>query len=101
MTDPLYDRALLLHGAKRNDVLTLAEVEQYGRDSFADPDYVSIYGMLPKEWYGRGVRLLGRTAVECTRDALGDRIGRDVAAGGAPAPGPPAGGGIVPSARGA
>src|SRR5215467_1878367 len=68
MTDPLYDRALLLHGAKRNDVLTLAEVEQYGRDSFADPDYVSIYGMLPKEWYGRGVRLLGRTAVECTRD---------------------------------
>jgi len=80
MTDPLYDRALLLHGAKRNDVLTLAEVEQYGRDSFADPDYVSIYGILPKEWYGRGVRLLGRTAVECTRDALGDRIGRDVAA---------------------
>src|SRR5262249_60583246 len=86
MTDPLYDRALLLHGAKRNDVLTLAEVEQYGRDSFADPDYVSIYGMLPKEWYGRGVRLLGRTAVECTRDALGDRIGGDVAAGGARRP---------------
>src|SRR5262249_33995749 len=27
----------------------------------------------------RGVRVLGRTAVECTRDALGDRIGFDVA----------------------
>ena len=79
MTDPLYDRALLLHGAKRNDVLTLAEVEQYGRDSFGDADYVSIYGMKPREWYGYGIRLLGRTAVECTRDALADRIGRDVA----------------------
>jgi hypothetical protein len=75
----VHDRALLLHGAKRNQVLTLAEVEQYGLDSFADADYVRIYGMPPREWYGRGIRLLGRTAVECTRDALADRIGRDVA----------------------
>jgi hypothetical protein len=74
-----HDRALLLHGPKRNEVLTLGEIEQYGRDSFGDADYVSIYGMLPREWYGRGVRLLGRTAVECTRDALGNRIGLDVA----------------------
>src|SRR5438067_407742 len=35
--------------------------------------------MPPREWYGRGVRVLGRTAVECTRDALGNRIGLDVA----------------------
>jgi predicted RNA methylase len=76
---PVYDRALLLHGSKRNEVLSLAEIEQYGRDSFADPDYLSIYGMSPREWYRCGIRLLGRTAVECTRDALGDRIGRDVA----------------------
>jgi len=75
----VHDRALLLHGAKRNEVLTLAEVEQYGLDSFADADYVRIYGMPPKEWYPRGIRLLGRTAVECTRDALADLIGRDVA----------------------
>ena len=76
---PVHDRALLLHGCKRNDVLRLSEIEQYGLDSFGNADYVSIYGMPPREWYGRGVRLLGRTAVECTRDALGDRIGRDVA----------------------
>ena len=75
----LHDRALLLHGAKRNQVLTLAEVEQYGLDSFADADYVRIYGMPPRQWYERGIRLLGRTAVECTRDALADLIGRDVA----------------------
>lgn len=75
----IYDRALLLHGSKRNEVLTLAEIERYGRDSFGDADYVSIYGIRPREWYSRGIRLLGRTAVECTRDALGDRIGLDVA----------------------
>ena len=76
----IYDRALLLHGSKRNELLTLAEIEKYGLDSFADADYISIYGMPPREWYRRGIRLLGRTAVECTRDALGERIGLDVAA---------------------
>jgi hypothetical protein len=75
----VYDRALLLHGSKRNEMLTLAEIEQYGLDSFADANYVSIYGMPPREWYRHGIRMLGRTAVECTRDALGDRIGLDVA----------------------
>jgi hypothetical protein len=75
----VYDRALLLHGSKRNEMLTHAEIEQYGLDSFADADYISIYGMPPRKWYRHGIRLLGRTAVECTRDALADRIGLDVA----------------------
>ena len=75
----VYGRALLLHGSKRNEILTLAEIERYGRDSFGNSDYISIYGMAPREWYRHGIRLLGRTAVECTRDALGDRIGSDVA----------------------
>jgi hypothetical protein len=35
--------------------------------------------MAPTEWYRHGIRLLGRTAVECTRDALANRIGRDIA----------------------
>jgi hypothetical protein len=78
--EPLHDRALLLHGRKRNKVLTLEEVQRYGSDSFSDPDYIRLYGMTPPQWYVRGVRLLGRTAVECTRDPLADRIGRDVAA---------------------
>jgi hypothetical protein len=55
-------------------------VQQYGRDSFGDPDHVSIYGLKPHEWYARGVRILGRTAVECKPDRLADLIGRDVAA---------------------
>ncbi len=77
---PIYGRELLLSGAKRNTVLNLWEVERYGTESFGDADYVSIYGMRPAEWYAKGVRLLGRTAVECTRDVLGDLIGQDVAA---------------------
>jgi len=67
-------------GAKRNAVLELREVERYGTESYGDADYVSIYGLRPAEWYARGVRVLGRTAVECTRDSLGDVIGRHVAA---------------------
>jgi hypothetical protein len=74
-----YDRAHLLSAGKRDTVLGLAEIERYGRDSFHDPDYVSLYGLRPADWYRRGVRLLARTAVECTRDALADLIGRDVA----------------------
>src|SRR5215470_2829755 len=76
---PPYDRHLLL-GALRNTVLELWEVEQYGKDSFGDADYVSIHGKRPADWYAQGVRLLGRTAVECTRDALASAIAADVAA---------------------
>jgi 16S rRNA G966 N2-methylase RsmD len=79
--DVVYDRALLL-GPKRNEVLTLEAVMRYGSQSFGDPDYVSVYGLPPSDWYERGVQLLGRTAVECTRDRLGDLIGRDVASAG-------------------
>jgi hypothetical protein len=75
-----YDRQLLLREPKRSQVLALREVQQYGGDSFGDPDYVSLYGLTPTAWYARGVRILGRTAVECTRDRLGDLIGRDIAA---------------------
>jgi hypothetical protein len=84
--EPVYDRRLLLSGIKRNAVLELWEVQRYGTDSYGDADYVSIYGLKPADWYAKGIRLLGRTAVECTRDALGNAIGRDVAAAVASAP---------------
>ena len=75
-----YDRQLLLFGSKRDAVLDLGEVRRYGTDSFGDPDHVTVYGMPPDEWYAHGIRMLGRTAVECTRDALAQAIARDVAA---------------------
>jgi hypothetical protein len=80
VVERLYDRAHLLSAEKRNDVLSLDEVIRYGVDSYADPDYVTLYGLRPAEWYARGVRLLARTVVECTRDALAQRIADDVAA---------------------
>ena len=81
----VYDRWFLL-GEKRNEMLSLQEAQQYGRDSFGDPDYVSVYGLKPHQWYARGVRILGRTAVECTRDPLAALIGRDIAAAARAAP---------------
>ncbi|HEY1511877.1 MAG TPA: gamma-glutamylcyclotransferase [Solirubrobacteraceae bacterium] len=75
----VHDRRLLLW-ERRSELLDLREVQSYGRDAFGDPDFVSIYGLAPGDWYARGIRLFGRTAVECTRDRFADLIGRDVAA---------------------
>ena len=74
-----YDRQLLLFGSKRDAVLELEEVRRYGAESFGDPDFVSVFGMPPDAWYAHGIRMLGRSAVECTRDALAQVIARDVA----------------------
>jgi 16S rRNA G966 N2-methylase RsmD len=79
MPTSIYDRQMLL-GVKRNEVLTLWEVQRYGTDSYGDADYVSVYGLRPAEWYAAGIRMLGRTAVECTRDRLADAISIDIAA---------------------
>ena len=81
-----YDRQLLLFGTKREAVLELDEVQRFGIDSFGNPDHVSLYGMTPSEWYDRGVRVLGRTAVECTRDPLAVAMATDIAALAASAP---------------
>ena len=58
----LYDRELLLLGPKRNAVLELWEVERYGKDSYGNPEYVSIYGMRPANWYANGDKI-GRAHV--------------------------------------
>jgi hypothetical protein len=76
---PTYDRGLLLGEAKRNAVLEMWEVQRYGSDSYGNADHVSVYGLRPADWYTKGVRLLGRTVVECTPNALADAIGKDVA----------------------
>jgi hypothetical protein len=76
---PRYDRDYLLSPIKRNQVIELWEVEKFGRDSFGDPNAVSLYGMTPAQWYARGIRILARTTLEAVRDPLGSRIGKDVA----------------------
>jgi hypothetical protein len=74
-----YDRDFLLSEPKRNQIVELWEVEKYGADCFADPDHVHLYGMTPKEWYERGVRILARTCLEAVKDPLGDMIGTEIA----------------------
>jgi hypothetical protein len=83
---PHYDRDFLLSPAKRNQVIELWEVEKFGRDSFGEPDAVSLYGMTPAQWYARGVRILARTTLEAVRDPLGRAIGQAVARIAASAP---------------
>jgi hypothetical protein len=97
-SDQKYDRDFLLSPNKRNQLVELWEVEKYGRDCFGDPDHVHLYGMAPKEWWGRGVRILARTCLEAVKDPLGDEIGRDVAKVIARAPGRPAVGVVDPFA---
>jgi hypothetical protein len=74
-----YDRDFLLSSEKRNQVVELSEVEKYGRDCFNDPNHVHLYGMSPKEWHERGVRILARTCLEAVKDPLGNKIGEDIA----------------------
>lgn len=82
-----YDRDFLLSPEKRNQMVELWEVETYGRDSFNDPDHVHLYGMPPKAWYERGVRILARTCLEAVKDPLGNKIGSHIAEVVAPAVG--------------
>ncbi len=86
-SDRKYDRDFLLSPEKRNQLVELWEIEKYGRDCFNDPDHVHLYGMAPKEWYERGLRILARTCLEAVKDPLGNRIGSDIADVVARAPG--------------
>lgn len=65
---------------KRNQVLTLAEVKEMSTAFYGGPDRLSLYGMTPAQWYGRGVRILGRTAVECSIDGESAIMAREAAA---------------------
>lgn len=82
-----YNRDFLLSSEKRNQLIELWEVEKYGSDCFGDPDHVHLYGMAPREWYERGVRILARTCLEAVKDPLGNKIGEDIAEVAARAPG--------------
>lgn len=82
----VFDRDHLLFGPLRDAVLDLGQVRSYGSTMFGHPDAISLYGMSPREWYELGVRLLGRTTVECTRDSLARLIASDIAEVAAAAP---------------
>jgi hypothetical protein len=65
-----------LLGPKRYEVLSLGDIIEAGRVLTGDPQGMALYGLAPTDWYGRGVRLLGRTCVEATPDSTARPIAR-------------------------
>lgn len=67
-----------LLGEKRAKILTGDELCDASLRLYGDPDHLRIYGMTPRAFSDRGVRLFGRTAVECTTDPHAIAIARAV-----------------------
>jgi cytochrome P450/predicted RNA methylase len=63
---------------KRSKILTGDEICDASQRLYGDPDHLRIYGMTPREFTDRGVRLFGRTAVECTTDPHATAIAQAV-----------------------
>lgn len=69
-----------LLGPKRATVLTVDEIREASRALYGDPEHLRIYGMPPDAFTARGIRILGRTAVECTTDPHATAIAEGVEA---------------------
>jgi hypothetical protein len=84
-------RADLL-GPSRTRTLAGHELMEVGRLVYGDADQLSLYGVPSSRMAERGVRLLGRTAIECSVDAYSAAVAGQVAAhgSGTPEPGPDA-----------
>jgi hypothetical protein len=70
-----------LLGEKRGVVLSLDEIRRVGEEFYQDPEGLCLYGMRPRDYYEIGVRITGRTAIECSDDrrAVGQaQVVRDV-----------------------
>jgi hypothetical protein len=53
---------------KRNVVLSLDEIRRVGEEFYEDPEGLQLYGMGPRDYHETGVRIAGRTAIECSND---------------------------------
>jgi 16S rRNA G966 N2-methylase RsmD len=69
-----------LLGPSRTRVLTAAELCEAGRLVYGDPNGLSLYGIPAPEMEAKGIRLLGRTTIECSVDAHAGAAARAVAA---------------------
>ncbi|MDH6133397.1 putative RNA methylase [Kitasatospora sp. MAA4] len=58
-----------LLGPSRNRVLTGAELCEAGRLIYGRPEGLSLYGIPAPDMEAKGLRLLGRTTIECSIDA--------------------------------
>lgn len=61
-------RNYLLFSPKKENILTLEEILHVEKNYYGEEDLLSLYGLTPKLYYSKGIRILGRTAIECTVD---------------------------------
>ncbi|MFD1831303.1 hypothetical protein ACFSJS_16780 [Streptomyces desertarenae] len=80
----LRDRLL---GPLRNRFLTTDQLCEAGRLLCGRPEGLSLYGIPAPEMEARGLRILGRTAVECTKDPHPEAVAAAIAEIEATAPG--------------
>ena len=71
-------REELLGFLKRDRELSFRDVRRAGWALANDPNDLSMFGLTPPVWYFFGIRMIGRTAVEMTRDLHADFIGHSV-----------------------
>ncbi|MCK6545189.1 hypothetical protein L6R52_04920 [Myxococcota bacterium] len=57
-----------LLGARRDRLLTWDEVREAGMVFYGSDQEPSLYGMRAPEWFAKGVRIVGRTAIEVSVD---------------------------------
>lgn len=70
-----------LLGEKQSVMLSLDEIQRVGEEFYEDPEGLQLYGMRPRDYFEIGVRITGRTAIECSNDprAIGQaNVVRDV-----------------------
>jgi hypothetical protein len=55
--------------SSQNRVLSLDEILLVSRSYYGDEGLLSLFGKKPKSFYNMGIRILGRSAIECSIDA--------------------------------
>jgi 16S rRNA G966 N2-methylase RsmD len=58
-----------LLGKLSNRIITLEQIHEAGKVFFNTENHLSFYGMPPDVYYGKGIRILDRTAIEGTVDS--------------------------------
>lgn len=79
LTEYFASRQRLLTPPWDGKQLTIGEIRRAGQVLAGDPNDLRLFGMAPLAWYALGIRILGRTAVEVTRDRYARFMAKSVA----------------------
>jgi hypothetical protein len=62
----------------RDSELSLDQILEAGQVIYGDPHAIRLYGRSPLEYFPLGIRLMGRTAVECCIDERAQFLAEEV-----------------------